>query len=140
MQKHQLHAYAWEPLYHLLFPSFEVSQASYIQEEITPLIFNIYWKELPLSDYKSREFCDNLLSSNDFLFLRVKFMCILDFQPFILLCRSKPKTVSPFMRFLSELLDKRNIVHVYMVMLFPVLVLHKRECRTFTMEFSVEFR
>ena len=48
---------AWRPLYHLLFPLFECSQASYIQEEdITPLIFNMFWKELPLSDYKDRGF------------------------------------------------------------------------------------
>ena len=43
--------------YNLLFPLFEGSQASYIQEEdITPLIFNMSWKELPLSEYKDRGF------------------------------------------------------------------------------------
>ena len=47
------HAYAWRPLYHLLFPLFEGSQASYIQEEdITPLIFNMLWIELAQSEYK----------------------------------------------------------------------------------------
>ena len=45
---------AWKPLYHLLFPLFEGSQASYIQEEdITPLIFNMLWIELAQSEYKS---------------------------------------------------------------------------------------
>ena len=39
------------------FHLFEGSQASYIQEEdITPLIFNMSWKELPQSNYKDRGF------------------------------------------------------------------------------------
>ena len=68
----------------------------------------------------------------------VLFEYILYFQPFILLCRCNPKTGSPFIRFLSEPLHKRNVIHAYMVVSFPVLVLLKRESRTFVTEFSVE--
>ena len=76
-----------------------------------------------------------------FLFaFRVFFEYILYFQSFILSCRCNSKTVSPFIRFLSEPLNKRNIVNAYVVMSFPVLVLFKRESRTFVTELSVELK
>ena len=68
-----------------------------------------------------------------------RFKLILYFQPFILCCRCNSQTISPFIRFLPEPLHKRNIIHAYMVMSFPVLVLLKRESRIFIMELSVEF-
>ena len=66
------------------------------------------------------------------------FEFILYFQHLILPCRCNPQTVSPFIRFLSEPLDKRNVIHAYMVMSFPVLVLLKRESRTLVTKLSVE--
>ena len=71
---------------------------------------------------------------------RVILRCILHFQSFILSCRSNPQTVSPFIRFLPEPLDKRNIIHAYMVVSLPVLVLLKRESRILVSELSVELR
>ena len=68
------------------------------------------------------------------------FEYILYFQPFILLCRCNSQTVSPFIRFLSEPLHKRNVIHAYVVMSFPVLVLFKRESRILVTKLSVEFR
>ena len=50
------------------------------------------------------------------------FEYILYFQPFIL---PYIQTVSPFIRFLSEPLYKRNVIHAYMVVSFSVLVLFK---------------
>ena len=70
----------------------------------------------------------------------VFFEFILYFQLLILSCRCNPQTVSPFIRFLSEPLHKRNIIHAYVVMPFPVLVLFKRESRILVTKLSVEFR
>ena len=66
--------------------------------------------------------------------------CILHFQPFILPCRCNPQTVSTFICFQPKPFDKRNVIHAYVVMSFPVLVLFKRESRTFVTEFPVELR
>ena len=68
----------------------------------------------------------------------VFFEYILYFQPFILLCWCNPQAVFPFIRFLPEPLHQRNIIHAYMVVSFPVLVLLKRESRTLVTELSVE--
>ena len=70
----------------------------------------------------------------------VLFEYILYFQPFILPYGCNPQTVSPFTCFLSEPLHKRNVIHAYMVMPFPVLVLFKRESCIFVTELSVELR
>ena len=70
----------------------------------------------------------------------VFFEFILYFQLLILSCRCNPQTVSPFIRFLSEPLHKRNIIHAYVVMPFPVLVLFKRESRILVTKLSVKFR
>lgn len=40
---------------------------------------------------------------------------ILYFQSFILPCRCNFQTVSPFIRFLSGLSHKRNVIHAYMI-------------------------
>ena len=68
-----------------------------------------------------------------------KFKLILYSQSFILSCRSNSQAVSPFIRFLPEPLYKRNVIHTYVIMSFPVLVLLKRESRTLVSELSVEF-
>ena len=70
--------------------------------------------------------------------LGVIFEYILYFQPLILPCRCNSQTISPFIRFLSEPLDKRNVIYAYMVVSFPVLVLLKRESCTLVTELSVE--
>ena len=70
----------------------------------------------------------------------INFEYILYFQPLILPCRCNPQTVSPFIRFLSEPLDKRNVIYAYMVVSFPVLVLLKRESSTLDTELSVKLR
>ena len=70
----------------------------------------------------------------------VLFEYILYFQPSILPCGCHPQTVSPFTCFLSEPLHKRNIIHAYVVVSFPILVLFKRESCIFITELSVEFR
>ena len=70
----------------------------------------------------------------------VLFEYILYFQPFILPCGCNHQTVSPFMCFLSEPLHKRNVIHAYVVVSFPILVLFKRESCIFITELSVEFR
>ena len=44
------------------------------------------------------------------------------------------------MCFLPEPLHKRNIIHAYVVVSFPILVLFKRESRIFVTELSAEFR
>ena len=70
----------------------------------------------------------------------VLFEYILYFQPFIMLCRSNPQTASPFTCFLPEPLHKRNVIHAYVVVSFPILVLFKRESCIFITELSVELR
>ncbi len=65
---------------------------------------------------------------------------MLDFQPVALLWGSKPKTVSPFLRFLPEPLHKWNAVHTYLEMSCPTFIFFKGESRAFCMEFTVEFR
>ena len=63
---------------------------------------------------------------------------ILYIQPFILFCRGNAQTVSPFMRLLPEPLHKRNVIHIYVVVSFSVLVLSKRKSRILVTELSVE--
>ena len=64
--------------------------------------------------------------------------CILYFQSLIPPCGYNPQTISPFIRFLSEPLDKRNVIYAHMVVSFLVLVLLKRESCTLVTELSVE--
>lgn len=72
------------------------------------------------------------------IFFVLFFEHILYIQPFILFCRGNAQTVSPFIRFLPEPLHKRNVIHIYVVVSFSVLVLSKRKSRILVTELSVE--
>lgn len=88
------------------FLCFESSQASYIQDESIRLdTFNVPWKELPLSYYKNKDVCNNLLFSNVFICFWSGMLSII-FSALYPDFAGNFQTIFPFIRFLPEPLGR----------------------------------
>ena len=70
-----------------LYLSLQISYVSKLQDKHNASsFFNMSWKELPQSDYKSREFLQMIpYFLSIFFTFEVKLKCISDFQPFFIL-------------------------------------------------------